>query len=37
MTKKFEEYIIINKQEFEQQKDLFANKGEFTVVISPDK
>jgi len=37
MTKKFEEYVIINKQEFEKQKELFRTKGEFTVVISPEK
>ncbi len=37
MTKKFEEYVIINNLKFENKKELFSLKGEFTIVISPKK
>ncbi len=35
MTKKFEQYIILNKKEFELNSLPVIEKGEFTIVISP--
>ena len=37
MTKKFEEYILIDAENFYHQKYSFPLKGEFTLVISPSK
>lgn len=35
MTKKFEEYILMNQQNFKEKISLLKLKGEFTIVISP--
>ncbi|GIX40925.1 MAG: ribosomal RNA small subunit methyltransferase I [Leptospiraceae bacterium] len=37
MTKKFEDYIILDYERFSKNKQLFPLKGEFTVIISPLK